>query len=234
MQMSADSQTEWIVKVIHGTNDGLFDVAGHTVGVVRFSLEGVFNMPPNVAAFINGEPVESSYVLFPNDTLEFMTQQGQKGLGDLLSPEDMMARWRLTIEQYQELRDRGLPAITFADGTVRHPEVLVDEWWKVFDGHSQPIVSLSVNTRGWLNPSGSEPPPSHQFGPLEGTQKQLASWVHPHGSDDPRHLQTRAEAGGIWVRKIHARLYEVWFRSQQAFEAAQRRQREGVKPPQTA
>lgn len=232
--MFTNSRIERLVKVIHGASDGLFDVSGHTVGVVRSSLEVIFNIPPAAAALINGEPVKSSYVLLPNDTLEFVTQEGQKGLGDLLSPEDLMARWGVTAEQYQELRDWGLPVVKFADGTIRHPEVLVDEWWKVFSGHTQPTGSLPVDASGWLNPAGSQPPPLFQFGPLEGTQKQLASWVHPHGNDDARQLQKKVEAGQLWMRKIHARLYEVWFRSQQAFEAAQRRQREGMKPPQTA
>jgi hypothetical protein len=110
-----------MVKVIHGANDGEFDFAGYTVGVIRASLDVAFNIPFDAAAFVNGEAVEASYVLAPNDCLEFVKQFGFKGLGELLTPVEIMARWRLTAEQYQELQDRGLPTITFADGTARQP-----------------------------------------------------------------------------------------------------------------
>lgn len=212
-----------LVKVIHGANSGEFDLAGYTVGVARSSLEIAFTIPIDSVAFINGEAVEASYVLGPNDCLEFVKQFGIKGLGDLLTPEEIKARWRLTEEQYQELRDRGLPTIKFADGTARHPEILVDQWWKTLDSYAQEAVSPHPVSEEWWHPAGLEPPSSYSFGPLEGTQKELASWLHPHGNDDPRHLQARAVGGSVWVRRIHARHYEAWFKSQQAFDAATKR-----------
>jgi len=160
-------------------------------------------------------------------------QFGFKGLGDLLTPKELMARWRLNTEQYRELRDRGLPTISFADGTARHPEVLVDQWWKSLDGHAEETVPQRPASDDWAHSAGTEPPHSYSFGPLEGTQKELASWLHPQGKDDARHLHTKAKSGGVWVKKVHARHYEVWFRNQSGFEAAQCRQR-ASKPPETA
>ena len=52
------------------------------------------------------------------------------GVGDLLTPEQLMQRWQITGEQYQQLLKDGLPTIRFLDGTVRHPEVAVDEWFR--------------------------------------------------------------------------------------------------------
>ena len=46
----------------------------------------------------------------------------------LLTAEQLMQRWHITGEQYQRLLKDGLPTIRFLDGTVRLPEVAVDEW----------------------------------------------------------------------------------------------------------
>jgi len=218
--MNIAQENRSLVKVIHGANEGVFDLAGHTVVVVRASLEVPFNIPPDAAAFVNGEMVDERFVLVPDDTLEFVKQEGQKGLGDLLTPEDLMARWRISTEQYQELRHRGLPVFTFPDGMARHPEVTVDEWWKAFGGHAEGAVPQHSASETWAHPAGSEPPPSYPFGPVEGTQEQLGSWIHPHGKGYGRHLQGRAKDGSVWVRKIHERHYEMWFKSQRALEAA--------------
>ena len=49
------------VKVIHGANDGLFNIAGTTVATLRASLTDVFNIPAESLSFVNGEQVEPSY-----------------------------------------------------------------------------------------------------------------------------------------------------------------------------
>jgi len=67
------------VKVIHGANDGVFDVAGCPVFSVRLSLVDAFNIPPDALSFVNGEQVGSEYLLVPGDTLEFVRQSGEKG-----------------------------------------------------------------------------------------------------------------------------------------------------------
>lgn len=67
------------ILVIHGANDGLFDVAGESVGTVQVSLTDAFNIPTEAKAFVNGEQVEGSYRLKGNETLEFCKQEGEKG-----------------------------------------------------------------------------------------------------------------------------------------------------------
>ena len=67
------------VKVIHGVNDGVFEVAGATVCRLQGSLVDAFNIPPDALPFVNGEQVDGDYLLSPNDTLEFVRQWGQKG-----------------------------------------------------------------------------------------------------------------------------------------------------------
>lgn len=68
------------VKVIHGANDGTFNLAGSKVSTVRASLVDAFNIPGEAQAFVNGEQVDNNYTLQQNDTLEFVKQAGVKGL----------------------------------------------------------------------------------------------------------------------------------------------------------
>lgn len=76
--MFADGRS---VKVIHGANDGTFDLAGSKVSGVRASLVDAFNVPGDALAFVNGDVVPASYRLARNDTLEFVRSIGVKGAG---------------------------------------------------------------------------------------------------------------------------------------------------------
>lgn len=69
------------VKVIHGANDGTFDLTGSKVSSVRASLVDAFNVPDDALAFVNGNLVPASYRLARNDTLEFVRAIGTKGAG---------------------------------------------------------------------------------------------------------------------------------------------------------
>lgn len=69
------------VKVIHGANDGVFDLSGSTVHRVRFSLVDAFNIPDAAVQFVNGERVPDSHRLKGNDWLEFVVPTGWKGAG---------------------------------------------------------------------------------------------------------------------------------------------------------
>ena len=223
------------VTVIHGPNDGIFDLAGSTVAVVQRTLVDAFNLRSNVIAFVNGEEVESTFTLSAGDRLEFVYRTGTKGLGDLLTPEDLMSRWRISPEEYQELKQMGLPTIPFKNGTFRHPEVAVEDWWKSLGFHSLDVqtVEQRVASPSWVNLAAADPPLTHQFGPVAGNQEQLGSWLHPHENPDPRYLKGRAENGVVWVRKVHARRYEVWFRSKRELDQAiTRRDRTQMKPPE--
>jgi hypothetical protein len=71
------------VKIVHGANDGGFEVAGETVSRVRASLAQVFNIPQQASAFTNGKRVRGDYELSEGDVLEFVLQQGIKGAGNI-------------------------------------------------------------------------------------------------------------------------------------------------------
>ena len=51
------------VKVIHGINEGVFDVEGATVASVQASLADAFNIPLEAFAFVNRKIVPEEYRL---------------------------------------------------------------------------------------------------------------------------------------------------------------------------
>jgi hypothetical protein len=70
------------VKIIHGANDGLFNVGGASVASVRASLVDAFNIPDEAVSFANGDQVEGEFRLQMNSTLEFVMKWGRKGSRD--------------------------------------------------------------------------------------------------------------------------------------------------------
>ena len=69
------------VKIIHGANDGVFDVAGATVASVQASLADAFNIPLEAFAFVNRKLVPEEYRLRAQDDLVFSLLEGWKGAG---------------------------------------------------------------------------------------------------------------------------------------------------------
>ena len=72
-------QHEGKVRVIHGSNEGYYDIAGQTVGFVRKKLREVFNLPVDVEAKVNEEKVGDDFILTSNMNLEFFKDAGVKG-----------------------------------------------------------------------------------------------------------------------------------------------------------
>lgn len=67
------------VRVIHGANDGIFDVAGYPLTRLRSSLVDAFNIPPDAVALANGRRVPQSYEPVADDVIEFIREQSVKG-----------------------------------------------------------------------------------------------------------------------------------------------------------
>jgi len=116
-------------RITHGPNASSFpNLVGKPVALVRRCLATVFGIPDEAEPWVAGSVVGASYRLRAGDSVEFLKRRGLKGLGDLLAAEQLMQRWQIDGEQYRQLLNAGLPTIRFEDGTVRHPEVAVDEW----------------------------------------------------------------------------------------------------------
>lgn len=67
------------VRVVHGVNEGHFELKGETVGVVSKNLRQVFNIPHDAVALVSGEKVTFDYILSDGEYLEFIQENGCKG-----------------------------------------------------------------------------------------------------------------------------------------------------------
>jgi hypothetical protein len=85
------------IKVICGPCDGVFDVAGKSVGSVRVSLADAFNIPYFIIPTVNGMRVDFQYVLNAEDTLEFVCVVGIKS--ERSASYEQMARALLACSQ---------------------------------------------------------------------------------------------------------------------------------------
>lgn len=132
-----------MIEVIHAGSSGEFAAAGKTIRAVRTALVDYLNITDAHVATINEKPVEDDFVLQEGDVLEFFGD-GFKGLGDLLTPSQLMERWGITQEQYQHWLEEGLPAETLLNGDVRHFEMAVDEWCRT--RHALAVASRSEAT----------------------------------------------------------------------------------------
>lgn len=72
-------RTTTTVRVSCGASSGVFDLANKTVGAVAEFLKEVLNVDRLAQGIVNGNPVNDSYILQPNDTLEFLKTAGSKG-----------------------------------------------------------------------------------------------------------------------------------------------------------
>ena len=116
-------------RITHGPHDSYFEnIVGKSVASVWRSLATLFSIPREAEAFVGGSVVGPEYRLLAGDSLEFLRRRGRKAVGDLFTAEQLMQRWRIDDHKYRQLLKAGLPTIRFEDGSVRHPEVAVDEW----------------------------------------------------------------------------------------------------------
>jgi hypothetical protein len=129
-----------MITLAHGPNEVSYDLSGGTVAYAREALRDVLNLREDMAAWVDGRPVSDGYVLRQGDAVAFLDGPGEKGLGRLLAPEELMEQWSLTRPHYEELLGRGLPSVRFQDGTVRHPEVPVDDWFRM-GGYEKVILN---------------------------------------------------------------------------------------------
>jgi hypothetical protein len=67
-----------------------------------------------------------------------------------------------TGEQYQQLLKDGLPTIRFEDGTVRHPDVAVDEWLRRRYAADPDMTCIGIDLKRIAD--HFDPPPSDKVG----------------------------------------------------------------------
>jgi hypothetical protein len=95
------------------------------------------------------------------------------------------------------------------------PEGLTKSDYDFFgiEGWDDELLTPAPLVVPWFHEKREEPPPNFRFGPLHGTQRELAALICPGKRVDTRRFQSKAGTGAsIWVRKQHRTHYEVWFR----------------------
>lgn len=118
-----------VVTVIHGANDDVFEgIEGATVRQVYQNLVDAFNLPNNPIALINGVPVESSYRVRPDDTLEFCKRAGRKGANRLFALEQVEKEYGLPSELCHQLAGCLIPFTVNRNGESLYLESAIDEW----------------------------------------------------------------------------------------------------------
>ena len=155
--MSVASLPSPCVKVIHGANDGVFDLAGARVASIQASLVDAFNIPNQALAFVNGEQVDGEYVLQSNDTLEFCKQTGDKGGRRMLSMDDILREYTGFPPKVLEDVFANVPHHEVAvEGQPRWFELAIDEWLdrrymrQGDDGRDKAIPPDSVRINGMV------------------------------------------------------------------------------------
>jgi hypothetical protein len=119
-----------LVRVVHGANEGQFQLEGCTVGQVARSLREVFNIPGNASALVNGNEVSGSHQLTSGDNVEFVRTFGLKGgLHDFWSEEEV--RELFGDDAIETLRCKGcepVPKLVFTRQQIADlPHISVEE-----------------------------------------------------------------------------------------------------------
>lgn len=79
------------VQIVHGPNEGHYDLKGKTLRVVAKALREVFNIPKDAVPWIGGETVSFDHILEDGESVEFVKEYGQKGgLQDLWSEAELL------------------------------------------------------------------------------------------------------------------------------------------------
>ncbi|MGE3406455.1 MAG: DNA adenine methylase [Pirellulales bacterium] len=116
MKMSIGMQS--MVRVIHGSNDDRFPIAGATVATVQENLADAFNIPIEAFGWVNGKIVGEDFRLRDADILEFIVPDGFKGAG--AKPDDSYFQPIKTPFPYYGGKARVAPEVWRRFGDVKN------------------------------------------------------------------------------------------------------------------
>jgi hypothetical protein len=217
----------------------LHDLVGKTVGEARQLLKAVMGLPDNVKAKVNEQSVEPIYRLAEGDVLSFYLESGQKGVGDVWTPQEFMEKFNLTTDGWEALIEEGLPIQSMPNDEICIIEDEVDPWFYKRRKQKEYLKSLGGKKPRWFKRGQwyclprELPPPQFKFGPIDGTLQEIAAMLFPHLVDeekDERHrceravrrLEKRASYEQIWVRRNSNSDWEAWFQDEGEFIEAKK------------
>lgn len=182
------------VRVVHGANEGYYELEGKTVGSVKKSLREVFNIPGDASALIEGKEVGDDFILEGGMNLEFSKEAGVKGtlveeLADkMFDPERYSRSLKLTVDllvptiENSDSEEAGFLQ-DFSDRLMeRAPEmceksraIYVRELPEVFDQDQQEAILRFLTVNPWYLQKMEElnnrvQPQLHEMGVVLGNE----------------------------------------------------------------
>ena len=198
-------------RIVHGANEDFFQCSGRTVGSLKRSLREVFNIPTDAIGFVDGLTVDDTYLLSGDETLEFVREWGEKGLGELFTREELMDRLRIGDQDYRLLLSIGLPTLDLPVG-VRHSEKEVDQFFT--NRANDSWATMAANIQRIANKL--DPPPSDKVDSVYIAEKLscTTTWVADmtRNGEIPKSCIVQGTGNGKpW--KFHRSLIDRWISS---------------------
>ena len=121
-----------MVNVVYGAYDLDLPLEGLTIAEVQLSCRDILNVSMDCPAYLNGNRVQDndSTIVNVGDRLEFMRDEGEKGVGEVWDDAGVMKKFKVTNAILQEWIAEGLPHIRLPNGERRYVEVALDPWFQ--------------------------------------------------------------------------------------------------------
>lgn len=119
-----------MIRVTHGVNSNLFDVIGQTIAEVRANLGALYGIPKDAIALVPNDSVGEGHVLTVGEELDFIVENGQKGVGLRIWTDAMQFchDFGIRAEDLDQWIAAGLRVLPCQDGSIRITETAVDEF----------------------------------------------------------------------------------------------------------
>jgi len=116
-----------MIRVIHASNE-VQVAAGRSIGDLFAALRQVLNIPRGSEARLNGKAASPADIPVDGDSIEFITELGEKGVGRVWTEEQFCELFQIDAQELQRHMADGLPVLRLKDGSVRITETAVDEF----------------------------------------------------------------------------------------------------------
>lgn len=163
---------EIVIQVTHGVSSNSFDVASRSVAYVRENLETLYSIPEDaVALLVGGGQVGEDRILKDGDELDFVVEDGRKGVGKVWTDAEMCKLFQVKPEDLDRWESEGCRVMRACDGTRRWTETAIDEFirggsvecneqvLKVLAGIDEKLDQRPLSTAPTKTPAGAAPCP---------------------------------------------------------------------------
>jgi len=128
------------VRVIHGANEGQFDLKDKTIDCVAKQLREVFNIPEDAVAIVDGKQASFDYILSDEESVEFVKENGSKGgLQDYWSEAELLRLFG--PESLESMKQNGFKLKPHLVATA--DDVIAWQHW-LMDRSAEPAMSIPV------------------------------------------------------------------------------------------